>query len=157
MAIGYFTDLAEADTLIQNERLDPDPWTDITVNARREAALLQGYNRIYYSKEFLLPTLTEATAAQLVILKKAQAEMAFYLAIHASDEDRRKGLQAQATVEAGVVKEKYAEALLYDTPIPPFVRDLLCGFQAGEEGIHFGITDLCRDEEEAADTDVCDF
>lgn len=157
MAIGYFTDLAEADALIEAERLDADPWTDITTDARREAALLQAFNRIYYSKEFIVPTLAEAEVAELVVLKKAQAEMAFYLAIHASDEDRRKGLQAQATIEAGVVKEKYSDDRLYDTPIPPFVRDLLCAYLAGDEGTHFGAVDLMRDEDYSVNTKVHDF
>jgi hypothetical protein len=154
MAIGYFGDLAEANALIAAERLDTDPWDEVPSNPKKEACLLQAFNRIFYSKEFILPTLAEADVDELVVLKKAQAEMAFYLALHASDEDRRKGLQAQATTEAGIVKEKYQQDKLYDTPLPPFVRDLLCAYLAGDPGVEFGVIDLARDENESVHTKV---
>jgi hypothetical protein len=131
-------------------------WTDLPTNAVRTACLYQAYNRLYYSKEFILPTYADADAADLVVLTRAQAEMAVYLALHINDENRRKGLQAQATVEAGVVKEKYDKDLLLSTPLPPFVRDLLCAYLAGED-TQFGAVDLCRDEEESVDTKICDF
>lgn len=160
MAIGWFVDLGDAEDYFSEERLNTEAWDDLDNDSpylQKDKVLIQAYNRLYYSKEFILPTYDEATADDLVILRKAQGEMAYYLALHIHDEDRRKGLQAQATVEAGVVKEKYAEALLYDTPIPPFVRDLLCGYLAGDEGIVFGAADLCRDEEESVNTKICDF
>ena len=156
MAIGWFADVAAADTLISTERLETDDWDGLT-NAQKSAALYQSYNRIYYSREFIVPTYAEATADDLAVLTRAQSEFAIYLAIHLGDEDRRKGLQAQATVEAGVVKEKYDKDRLYDTPIPPFVRDLLCAYLAGDEGIHFGAVDLDRDEEESVNTKVHSF
>ena len=157
MSIGYLGDLAEGDALIAAERLDYEAWSDIAVDARREACLLQAFNRIYYSREFVLPTLLEATVAELPVLKRAQCEMAYYLAIHASDEDRRKGIQAQAVKEAGIVKELYDEPRLYDTPIPPFVRDLLCAYLAGVIGVEFGMVDLARDENESVNTKVDEF
>lgn len=157
MAIGYFGDLAEADALIAARRLNITPWTKIAVDARREAALLQAYDRIYHSKEFIVPTLAEAEVDELPTLKLAQAEFAFYLAIHASDEDRRKGLEAQAVQEAGIVKEVYDRDKLYDTAIPQFVRDILCAYLAGVPGTEFGIVDLARDENEAANTKVDPF
>jgi len=157
MAIGYFTDLAAATALLLAERMDIEAWSAIPTNAKKESCLLQAYNRIYYSKEFILPTLAEATADDLEKLTRAQAEMAYYLALHAPDEDRRKGLQAQATVEAGVVKEKYDSAKLYDTPIPPFVRDLLCAYSSEVPPTEFGAVDIQRDENESVDTKVDDY
>lgn len=156
MAIGWFTDTAEADNYFATERLVTDAWDDLAA-AQKSPALMNSYNRIYYSKEFIVPTHDEATAADLVILKKAQAEFAYYLAVHLEDEDRRKGIQAQAVKEAGVVKEKYLETALYDTPIPQFVRDLLCQYLAGPDELHFGAIDLARDEEESVTTKVHDF
>ena len=156
MAIGWFADLAAAEDYFADERLETEAWDDLD-NALKTKALNQAYNRLYHSKEFILPTYTEASVADLVVLTKAQAEMAYYLAIHLDDEDRRKGLQAQAVTEAGIVKEKYDAEKLYDTAIPPFVRDLLCAYLAGTPETYFGAVDICRDENESVDEDVCDF
>jgi len=155
--MSYFINLADANAQIAARKFDTAPWDEIPTDAAKLACLAQAYDRIYYSKEFILPTYAEASVADLVVLQKAQIEMAFYLAIHASDEDRRKGLQAQATVGAGIVKETYDKDKLYDTPIPPFVRDLLCAYLAGDPGQEFGAVDLCRDENESVGTKVCDF
>lgn len=154
--IGYFTDLAEANALIAAKRFETEAWDDIPTDPKKEACLWQAYDRIFYSKEFILPTPAEATVDDMVVLKKGQMEMAYYLALLLASEDRRKGIQAQGTIEAGVVKEKYKEGALNDTPIPPFVRDLLCGYLAGTAPVEFGMENLCRDEEEEVDTDVCD-
>jgi hypothetical protein len=155
MAFGWFADLADANTYFTDERLVTESWDNLT-NAQKQKVLVQAYNRIYYSREFIVPTYLEATAADLVVLRKANGEFAYYLALHLDDEDRRKGLQAQATVEAGVVKEKYKDTALYDTPIPQFVRDLLCGYLAGVD-TNFGAVDLERDEAESVNTKVNDF
>ena len=155
MPIGWFFDLAQAEDYFDDERLDAEAW-DLLDSTQKPAALTQAYNRIYYSKEFIVPTYAEATAGDLVVLRKAQGEFAYYLAIHARDEDRRKGLQAQAVIKAGVVKEDYDAAKLYDTPIPPFVRDLLCAYLAGDPGQEFGAVDLCRDEGKSVGEKVCD-
>jgi len=156
MAFGYFTDLAEAQTYFTDERMVTEAWDDVPA-LKKEPLLVHAYNRLYYSKEFILPTLLEATVDELPVLQKAQAEMAYYLALHIADEDRRKGLQAQATVEAGVVKEKYDQAKLYDTPIPPFVRDLLCAYSSEVPPTEFGAVDIQRDENESVDTKVDDY
>jgi hypothetical protein len=155
MAFGWFTDLADANTYFTDERLVTESWDNLT-NAQKQKVLVQAYNRIYYSREFIVPTYLEATADDLIVLRKANGEFAYYLALHLDDEDRRKGLQAQATVEAGVVKEKYKDTALYDTPIPQFVRDLLCGYLAGVD-TNFGAVDLERDEAESVNTKVNDF
>lgn len=157
--IGWLVDLADGEDYFTDERLMTECWDDLDNDSpyfQKNKVLLQAYNRLYYSKEFILPTYAEATAADLVVLRKAQCEMAYYLACHLEDEDRRKGIQAQATIEAGIVKEKYAEKLLYDTPIPQFVRDLLCAYLAGDN-TNFGAVDLCRDEDESVNTKICDF
>ena len=155
MAFGWFVDLTDANDYFTDERLVTESWDDLS-NSQKQKVLVQAYNRIYYSREFIVPTYLEATAADLVVLRKANGEFAYYLALHLDDEDRRKGIQAQATVEAGVVKEKYKDTALYDTPIPQFVRDLLCGYLAGVD-TNFGAVDLERDEEESVNTKVHEF
>ena len=155
MAIGYFGDLAEANAQIAAYRLETEAWDGLPSDAKKEACLNQAYDRLYYSKEFILPTLAEATATELPTLKKAQGEMAYYLALKLG-EDRRKGIQAQGVIEAGVVKETYSEAALKETPIPPFVRDLLCGYLAGTAPVEGGLIDVGRDENYGVDTKVVD-
>jgi hypothetical protein len=80
--------------------------------------------------------------------------MAYYLAGHLADEDRRKGLQAQAVTEAGIVKEKYDGAGLASIPIPGAVVDLLDEFEVGETP--FYSVDIERDEDESVDYDPTD-
>lgn len=157
---GYFAAVGDADTYFLNERLYHDEWDGLT-NAQKSAALEQGYNRLYYSREFILPTLAEATATELPVLRKANAEMAEYLAIHLRDEDRRKGIQAQGVVGAGVVGETYVrfdsdQIKLTDTPIPQFVRDLLCAYAVGSKK-HFVAVDIGRDEGKRAKEEVAEF
>jgi hypothetical protein len=152
---GYFNAVAQADTYFTDERLYATEWDDLT-NAQKAAVLEQAYNRLYYSREFILPTLVEATTTELPVLRKANAEMAEYLAIHLRDEDRRKGIQAQAVVEAGVVQEKYDQTRLDATPIPQFVRDLLCAYAVGSKK-HFVSVDIGRDEGKPAREVVTEF
>jgi hypothetical protein len=141
-AIGYIL-LSEAEAYFLT-RLSSTAWTG--TDAVKTAALTTAYDRLYYSGLFDLPLLGEATAAQLIILKKAQCEMAYYMLGHLADEDRRKGLQAQGVVAAGIVKEQYAEADLMKLPIPPFVAALLEDFStAGDE---FYVSAVERDEDE---------
>jgi hypothetical protein len=156
MAIGWCLDLTTAEDYFADERPDVECW-DALDSAMKTPLLMRAYNRLYYSKEFILPKYVEADSDDLEVLVKAQCEMAYYLCLHGEDEDLRKGIQAQAVIEAGVVKEKYKEAALYDTPIPQFVRDLLCQYLAGDEGTHFGAVDLARDEDESVNTKVHNF
>jgi len=147
-AIGWFATVVEADAYFTDERLITTAWDalDGSGDTLKSKVLTQAYNRLYYSGLFELPTEAEATAVQLVTLKKAQAEMAYYLAVHAADEDRRKGIQAQGVVKAGIVKEDYAEASLADIPIPPIVAGILEEYStAGEE---FYVAPVDRDEDE---------
>jgi hypothetical protein len=117
---------------------------------------MQAYNRLYYHPDYDLPTLAEATAAELVILKKAQGEMSYYIAAHVwgGDEDARKGIQAQGVLHAGIVKEIYERDYLDKIPIPPIVEGWLAPWKKASE---FFVGEIERDENESVDTKVDDF
>lgn len=131
MSVGWFDDIAEADDYFLNERIETEAWDNLGPMASADLykikALTHAYNRLYYDSRWDLPTYANAMAAELVILKKANAEMAYYLAVHVlyGDEDRRKGIQAQGVRHAGIVQEDYVEAMMIEVPIPALVWDLL--------------------------------
>lgn len=156
MSIGWFSNIADAEAYFTDERLITTSWDDLADNDTKTKAVKNAYNRIYYDPRYAVPTYAAATAAQLVILKKVNGEMAYYLAQHLEDEDRRKGLQAQAVIKAGIVKEDYNKDDLMALPVPPFVDALLEaeGFTTGKV---FGMVDIARDEDESVDTKVDDF
>ena len=154
MAVGWMDDIADADDYFFLERIASSGWDDLADDAAKTRCLNNAYNRIYYSSKFDVPLVGDATAAQLVILKKAQCEMAEYLAIHLADEDRRKGLISQGVVSAGIVKEDYNKDMAGEVPMPSFVEDLLGGFVTERV---FGMVDIDRDEDESVDTKVDDF
>ena len=154
--IGYLT-LSEAEAYFAT-RLSSDVWTSIPADstfAKKTAALTTAYDRLFYSGLFSLPVLASATAAQLIVLQKAQCEMALYMLIHLADEDRRKGLQAQGVTVAGIVKEQYAEADLATLPIPAFVTHILEDFSAAPAP--FYAVDIDRDEDKGVNEDVTDY
>jgi hypothetical protein len=158
MAIGYFINLADAEDYFIDERLETECWDDLgsgSGTGLKEKAIFMAYNRIYYDPRWDLPTYPLATAAELVVLRKANAEMAYYLTCHLADEDRRKGIQAQGVIEAGVVKEKYHQDWLAVLPVPPFVESMLAPWLVGKKA--FGAIDLARDEDESVNTKVHDF
>ena len=160
MSLGWFDDLPDAKAYFTVERLVTTAWDALVLLGApwtlATKAVINAYNRIYYDPRYAVPTYADATAAQLVILRKVNGEMAYYLAQHLEDEDRRKGLQAQAVIEAGIVEEKYDKDKLYDLPVPPIVDAML-----EEEGFvtekAFGILDVDRDEDESVDTKVDEF
>ena len=156
MAIGWFTNIADAEAYFTTDRLITTAWDALADNATKTKAVINAYNRIYYDPRYDVPTYATATAAQLVILKKINGEMAYYLALHLADEDRRKGLQAQAVIKAGIVKEDYNKDDLMALPIPAFVDALLAdeGFTTEKA---FGMVDIARDEDESVDEKVDDF
>src|SRR3972149_7344817 len=131
MAIGWLLDLAAAESYFEDERLETAAWDALfamdTTGLYAEKALLNAFNRLYYDPHYaLLPAdYATASAAQRVKLRKAQCEMAYYLAQHLADEDRRKGIQAQGVVRAGVVQEDYDPRWLDRIPVPLFVDRLL--------------------------------
>ena len=154
MSLGWFDDIADAEDYFADERLETEAWDDLE-SGMKPKVLVNAYNRLYYDPKWNLPTYAEATAVQLIKLKKANGEMAYYLAIHLADEDRRKGIQVQGVIEAGVVKEKYDPGWLDKLPVPPFVAALLEDFEVEE--VHFKAIDLARDEEESVNTKVHKF
>ena len=153
MSIGWFDDLPEANTYFTDERLVTEAW-DALNNANKTKVIINGYNRLYYDDRWDLPTYAEATPGELARLSRANGEMAYYLAVHLADEDRRVGLQTQGVRQAGIVKEAYATAMLENLPVPPFVEALLAPWEVAE-GI--GISNLARDENESVTTKVHDW
>lgn len=157
MALGWFDDLNDAKTYFTTERLIATAWNALLVLGDPTAtkAVLNAYNRIYYDSRYDVPTYAAATPAQLVILKKVNGEMAYYLAQHMEDEDRRMGLRTQGVIKAGIVKEDYKDNSL-EAPVPPLIDAMLedAGFTTGKA---FGMTDIDRDEDESVNTKVDDF
>ena len=153
--IGWFSDLDDAKNYFKDERLETSAWDDLDAT-KMSKLIKQSYNRIYHSPKFDVPTYADASAVQLVKLRIVNAEMAYYLAVHLADEDRRKGLHAQGVVDAGIVKEKYNKDMLNELPIPPIVEALLeAGSFTTEKA--FGMVDIERDEDESVDTKVDEF
>lgn len=159
MAYGWFNTVPDADDYFATQRLESEDWDDLDDSSphfQKQRALVNAYNILRASPEWILPTFAGASAAQLAKLQPANAEMAYYLAGHLEDQDRRKGIQAQGVIEAGVVKEKYSEAMLGTTPVPPHVRDLLTDFLAIPPA-EIAMVDIGRDENESVLTKVLDF
>lgn len=154
MSVGYFADINAAKTYFTGQRLETWAWDDLADDAARTKAVKMAYNRLYYDPRWDLPTYAAATPAELDVLEIANAEMAYYLAVHIDDEDRRKGLQAQGVIKAGIVKEDYSDKMLMELPVPPIVIALLAPWLKER---HFGAVDIERDEEESVKTKVHDF
>jgi len=143
MSIGWFSNLAEADSYFLIERFTTADWDALT-NAQKTKAILYSYNRLYHSPLWDLPTYAEAGVAELVVLRIVNGEMANYIIIHLYDEDRRKGIQAQAVIKAGIEEETYEKTLLDKLPIPAAVEDLLIPWLSAK---HLHITNIDRDED----------
>lgn len=152
--IGYLT-LTQADAYFAT-RLASDAWTTIPADSnhvKKIAALTTAYDRLYYAGLLELPTYAESTIAQLVVLQKAQCELAFYMLIHLADEDRRKGLQAQGVTVAGIVKEQYGDGSgkavdLNNLPFPPIVLAMLEEYAILDSQLF--VSSIDRDEDEDA-------
>ena len=156
MSLGWFATLVEAESYFTDERLVTTAWDALSTDALKTKAIINGYNRVYYDPRYDVPTYADASATQLVILKKVNGEISYYLAQHLEDEDRRKGIQAQATVKAGIVKEDYNKDDLMSLPVPPFVDAMLDG--AGfTTDVAFKMIDVDRDEDESVDYDATEF
>lgn len=158
MSIGYFVDLADADLYFVEERLETYAWDDLDTNPSanlKQKVIRMAYNRLYHDPRWTLPTYALATVAERIKLRIANAEMAYYFAIHLEDEDDRKGLQAQGVIEAGIVKEKYSEAALQNLPVPPAVISMLTPWAVPDH--YIGMANLARNEEESVDTKVHEF
>jgi len=154
MSIGWFADLDTAKDYFDTNRPPVNsPWDNISDDKMHERVITYAFNRLYYSSRWSLPIYSEATADQLEILQLALMEMSIYIITHLADEDRRKGLQAQGVIQAGIVKEAYDKDYLDRLPIPATVEDLLDGF---EDIHHFYAMNIDRDEEEDVNEDVTD-
>lgn len=149
--IGWST-LVEAETYFENNRLETTEWDSLSTDDKKNKTLNTAYNRIIYAKQWSIPA--APTAAQLVKLKIAQQEMGYYIALHLSDEDRRKGLQAQGVIKAGIIKEDYYAEWLDKLPFPPIVINILVGFLSDLE---FYAVDIDRDEDRAVGDNVTNF
>lgn len=150
--IGYLVDLTEAQDYFTNERLETECWDKLAALSsafgHQIKALFMAFNRIYYDPAYDLPDpLLPPNAAQLTVLKKAQCEEAYYLACHLHDEDRRKGIQAQGVIYAGIVKENYYADWLGKLPVPPFVDALLEDFYSDINVINVANIDRLEDED----------
>ena len=152
MSLGFFDDLADAKAYFTDERLVTTAWDDLATDALKTKAVINAYNRIYYDPRFDVPTYADAAATELVVLKKVNGEMAYYLAQHLDEEDRRKGMQAQGVESAGIVKEKYNKDMLEKIPIPPLALEFLAEFDCYSAS--FGMRPIDRDENEDMTTDV---
>ena len=102
--IGWTT-LSGANSYFATERLDSTFWDALNASSgekdEKSAVLHMAYNRIRFHSGFTVPS--SPTTAQTERLSMAQYELAYYLAEHLVDEDRRKGIQAQGVVGAGIV------------------------------------------------------
>ncbi len=155
MSLGWFLNLTNAKAYFTTERLVTTAWDALNTDALKTKAVINAYNRIYYDPRYDVPTYAGATAAQLVILKKVNGEMAYYLAQHLEDEDRRMGLRSQGVIKAGIVKEDYKDNSI-ELPVPPLIDALLEdeGFTTEKA---FGMVNVDRDEEKSVDEKVDDF
>ena len=149
---GWCT-LAEAVAYFANERYSTTHWDSIiavgviTADDFKNKLLNMAYNRIYYRPGVSVPAAGAETAAEAVKLIIIQSELAYYFALHLADEDRRKGIQSQGVVEAGIVKEKYDKDMLDKLPFPPIVEELLVEFATGG----FFAVGIERDEDDDID------
>ncbi len=148
-----WSSLIEAEAYFANERYETALWDAAALtDDLKNKTLNMAYNRIYYHPDYSVPVAGDETAIQKVKLIIIQCEMAYYFLVHLEAEDQRKGLQAQAVTDAGIVKEKYREDLLNEVPIPAVVEALLDEFD--ELGDTMVMIPIARDEDEDLDTDV---
>lgn len=112
--------LADADEYFSTRIGSENIWNEELDEEKREASLITSFNVLLNCGLF---TLVASDTSSNV--KNAQCEMALFLLVHGEDIDKRKGLQAQGVVSAGIVQESYDKDKLYDIPIPNIVRGLL--------------------------------
>jgi hypothetical protein len=156
MPVGYFADVTEANDYFDLERLETECWDGLGSGSGvpyKDKVLMNAFNRLYHDPRWSLPhPAGPPSAADLVVLKIAQAEEAYYLCVHLEDEDRRKGLQAQGVIKAEIVKEWYDPKGLQDLPVPAVVQALLTPWLV--DYAEFGIVDIARDENQSAKAKV---
>ena len=157
MAIGWFNNLNDAKDYFNNERLVKTAWLALLAigDPTATSAVINAYNRIYYDPRYAVPTYADATPAQKAVLRIVNGEMAYYLAVHLADEDRRMGLRVQGVIKAGIVKEDYKDNSI-ELPVPPIIDAMLAdaGFTTEKA---FGMVDVDRDENKSVDEKVDEF
>ncbi len=150
--IGW-TDLTAANAYFSAGRLVSTFWDALITESggkdEKSAVLSMAYDRIRFCRDFDIPD--TLTAKQLSKLAYAQHELAYYLAEHLADEDRRKGIQAQAVGTAGIVHETFEKDHMGKLAIPAVVREALDEFNRFNRP--FYATDLDRDEDVSVSSD----
>lgn len=146
-----FTDwLSVADAAVFfDTRFGAEAWATLkeTVQVR---LLTTAYNRIYNDPALTIPA--TPSAAVKAKLAYCLALTAWYMYSHLEDEDRRKGLQAQGVVAAGLVKETYAADALDNIPLPAEAIGVLESLFTTKKS--FYVADIDRKEPVGGDQDV---
>ena len=147
--IGW-VDPTAADTFFTT-RYGCSDWATL-VAADKTALLTTAWNRILYDPRWSIPASPDAaTKAKLAY---AQELTAWYMYTHLEDEDRRKGLQAQAVISAGIVHEAYDKDRAKDIPLPPEAEAVLNDLFNSVKSFH--AVDIDRREPAGADQDTTD-
>jgi hypothetical protein len=122
------------------------------VSADQISLLTTAWNRILHDSRWTIPASPSAT--EKANLAYAQELTAWYMYVHLKDEDRRKGLQAQGVIAAGLVKENYDKDSLDKIPLPQEAVDVLVDAFVTHKP--FYQVDVDRREPVGADQDVTD-
>ena len=145
--IGW-TSAADADTFFTT-RYGAGAWAAI-VALDKTALLTTAWDRIRFDPTWAVPA--TPSAAEKLLLAHAQYVTAWYMYNHLEDEDRRKGMQAQGVIQAGIVKETYDPSLLNEIPLPgEAIKILIDNFKTAKS---FYALDIDRKEPVGADQNV---
>ena len=139
MVIGWFTDLAAANTAMA-AMSGAASWASLT-STQQTAYLTDAYKRLKFCNLFDIPV--TPSVIELERLQYAQAETAWYFKLHKQDEDRRMGLRAQGVTEADIVGETYADRI--DVPLPAIVSGILSTMK--KSGYTMASATMTRDDE----------
>jgi hypothetical protein len=122
------------------------------IAADSTALLTTAWNRILHDPRWTIPAVPDA--ASKLKLAYAQELTAWYMYIHLQDEDRRKGLQVQGVIQAGLVQETYDRDWLSVIPLPVEVIGILGDIF--NEGKPLYVCDIDRRESVGANQNVND-
>jgi hypothetical protein len=127
-------------------------WAALVTAGDSDKLLTRAWYRILYDPRWTIPA--APAAADKAKLAYAQEMTAWYMHIHVDDEDRRKGLQAQAVTQAGIVQETYDKDRAAEIPLPPEAIGILDSMFTTKKP--FYVMDIDRREPVGADQDVID-
>lgn len=122
------------------------------IAADSTALLTTAWMRILYDPRWTIPA--SPSADEKAKLAYAQELTAWYMYTHLEDEDRRKGLQAQAVVQAGIVKEVYDASRLDEIPLPAGALGVLEEYFLETKSAY--VLDIDRKEPVGANQDTTD-